>query len=271
MTTRCCSFCRNPGHIISTCRDPRIEETWKYVLRQVDIRLGTDIVEDDLCDADTLLRQLPLPFLRVLGVQVGGISVRCRHEWYISAIKAAILTEVENFMYLRWNERIDYLIWMDPDSYDFTAEEEDEEVDLNTAFIADDPRDITHFAFFDRIPTDPSILQELEDEVMIIDEELEKPVKPLIEPLILCLETAFELSALTECSICYDEKTILSFDTTNCGHTFCHECICRHLDSSKNGPTCPSCRTIVETLEVKDIENYDDIIKRYAPPLMIYE
>jgi hypothetical protein len=238
--------------------------------------------EDDLCDGDTFLRNLPLPFLRALGVQVGGISVRSRPESHISAVKLAILAEAEYFISLGCNERIDYLNWMDPDSYDFTGEDEfeyddedededEEDTDLNTAFIADDPRDITHFAFFDRVPMDPSILQELENQVIIIDEELETPMKPLIEPIILCLETAMELSELTECLICYDEKPILSFDTTNCGHTFCHECICRHLDSSKNGPTCPSCRTIVETLEVKDVENYDDIIKRYAPPLIIYE
>jgi len=251
---RCCSFCRNPGHTINLCQDSRIEETWKYILRETDLRLGNSMEEEDLTDVDTLLRQLPLHFLRVIGVQYGGITLRSSTELHISSIKTAIREEAEHFIYLRWNERIDYLNWLDPDSYDFEereeSEDEDANIDLNTAFIAEeeeDPNDIRHFAFIDRTPMD-----------------IEEGNKEVIEPMMFCLETATELSALMECIVCLDEKSAIHFDTTNCGHSFCHSCICHHLDTSKNGPTCPSCRTMIHTLAVKDIENYDDIVKRYG-------
>ena len=267
-TTRCCTFCRNPGHTISVCQDPRIEETWKYCLREVDIRLGNDMEEEDLRDVDRLLRELPLPFLRVLGVQFGGVTVRSTPELHISAIKAAILAEAEKFIYLRWNERIDYLNWMDPDSYDFREEESEEQedqdqIDLNTAFIEEDPTDISHFAFFD---TTPIILDDIESYENIWNDEEAVSNSIKIEPMMLCLETSTELSTLIECNVCLEEKTAIHFDTTNCGHSFCHSCICHHLDTSKNGATCPNCRTIIRTLEVKDAENYDDIVKRYGKP-----
>lgn len=277
---RCCSFCRNPGHTINLCQDPRIEITWKECLKQVDLRLGNSMEEEDFNHADMFLRQLPLPFLRALGVQAGGISVRSTPELHISAIKTAIREEAEYFIYLRWNERIDYLNWLDPDSYDFEEEEEAYEaqgqgqnpidesqshiIDLNAAFIEEDPTDISHFAFFDRTPM---ILEELEQngfQNIWDDEEGGEEPRTIIEPLMLCLETATELSAITECVVCLDEKSAIHFDTTNCGHSFCHLCICHHLDTSKNGPTCPNCRTIIRTLEVKDVENYHDIVKRYG-------
>jgi len=293
MNTRCCSFCRNPGHTINQCQDPRIEETWKYCLRETDLRLGYEMDEDDLFDVETLLRQLPLPFLRVLGVQMGKIYVRSSIDTHITAIKGNIYSEAKYFTCLRWDERIEYLKWLDPDSYDFEAFEQEideyesiidefeeeivafeEEVtefeaevnddsqpidDLNSAFIQedDDPNDITHFAYYDRTPMTVEELNTIWD---IPD------YHPMIEPLILCLETARELSELKECVVCLDEKTAIHFDTTNCGHSFCHDCICHHLDTSKNGPTCPNCRTMICTLEVKDIENYDDIVKRYGKP-----
>jgi ssRNA-specific RNase YbeY (16S rRNA maturation enzyme) len=195
---------------------------------------------------------------------------------HISAIKAAILVEAEHFVYLRWNERIDYLNWLDPDSYDFEEQEIEEDelrqveidesivIDLNAAFMdEEDPTDITHFAFFDRRPMS---LEEIGSYQIVWDEPQETPIVSYtqIEPMMLCLETAEELSAVFECTVCLEEKSAIHFDTTNCGHSFCHSCICHHLDTSKNGSTCPNCRTMIRTLEVKDAENYDDIVKRYV-------
>lgn len=265
LNTRRCSFCRNPGHMINHCLDPRIEETWKYVLRETDLRLGDEMREEDLNDVDTLLRQLPLPFLRALGVTVGGISVRSSIEQHIRVVKEQIYSEAEYFVCLRLDERTEYLKWLDPDSYDFEEEEEQDEIDaeiegqiidLNAAFIGEDPNDITHFAFIDRTP------MVLEDEDEYYSEDDDESI--IIEPMMLCLETETDLSLLKECIVCLDEKTAIQFDTTNCGHSFCHDCICHHLNTSKNGPTCPNCRTTISTLEVKDVDNYEDIVLRYG-------
>jgi hypothetical protein len=250
--------------------------------------------EDDMNDVDIMLRELPLPFLRVLGVQAGKISADSEPEVFITAIKNAIRAEAEVFVYMRGVEKIDYLNWLDPDSYDFEDQESDqgeegeeepmeidegEIIDLNAAFIDEDPNDISHFAFFDRTPM---VLDEIEPEGLqnVFDDEyeesgLEQAPKYHIEPMMLVLETAAELSHTIECVVCLDEKSAIHFDTTNCGHSFCHSCICRHIDSSRNGPSCPNCRTMIRTLEVKDIENYDDIFNKYGTvqediPLNIY-
>jgi len=244
--------------------------------------------EDDMNDADIMLHELPLPFLRVLGVQAGKISADSETEVFITAIKNAIRAEAEVFVYMRGVEKIDYLNWLDPDSYDFDDQESDqgeepedggeeeepieidesEIIDLNAAFIEEDPNDISHFAFFDRTPM---VLGEIEPEglIHVFDDEyeesgVEEAPRYHIEPMMLVLETAAELSHIMECVVCLDEKSAIHFDTTNCGHSFCHSCICRHIDSSRNGPSCPNCRTIIRTLEVKDVENYEEIFQKYS-------
>jgi len=84
---------------------------------------------------------------------------------------------------------------------------------------------------------------------------------PIIDATILNLETEEELREPMECVICQEDKPTLNFNTTNCGHTFCHPCIKRHIGSKgKQKPSCPLCRTPITSLETKDVENFRDVI-----------
>lgn len=105
-------------------------------------------------------------------------------------------------------------------------------------------------------------------EIIDPDEAMEEDVPRQwnIEPLLLCLETAEELKEELFCSICLDNHTRLETVTTNCGHDFGKGCMCSHLDhqhSNNGNPTCPLCRTEVRTLEIKDVEFYDELYERY--------
>jgi len=88
-----------------------------------------------------------------------------------------------------------------------------------------------------------------------------KPYHPVISPMMLCLE---DLSKMTECSICFEDKKQIEIDTTNCGHAFCHKCICKHIDTKMEQTKCPLCRTEIKTIEVNDPENYAAIEHRYS-------
>lgn len=50
------------------------------------------------------------------------------------------------------------------------------------------------------------------------------------------------------CCICFE--TVDSFDICqlNCNHKFCLHCITQHIDSNKNDPRCPLCRSTINTL-----------------------
>lgn len=101
------------------------------------------------------------------------------------------------------------------------------------------------------------------------------PAKWIIHPLLICLETEHELQEQVLCAICLDSHKKMDVLITNCQHEFCKKCMCDYLDSDylNNGqrncmPTCAMCRTIITTLETKDVEHYDEIYQRYTnkPP-----
>jgi len=88
-----------------------------------------------------------------------------------------------------------------------------------------------------------------------------------VEPLLLCLETVEELKEELFCSICLDEHKKIETVTTNCDHTFCKSCMCANLDhyiATNRLPTCPMCRTNITTLEIKDVDYYDELYDRYV-------
>ena len=89
----------------------------------------------------------------------------------------------------------------------------------------------------------------------------------IVEPFLRCIETAEELQEGVFCSICIDDHTRLSTVTTMCGHDFCKSCMCSHLDyqlADEQQPKCPMCRMEVTSLEIKDIEFYDELYDRYV-------
>lgn len=99
------------------------------------------------------------------------------------------------------------------------------------------------------------------------------PAKWIIHPLLICLETEYELQEPVLCAICLDSHKKIDVLTTNCEHEFCKKCMCDYLDSDylnnqNRMPTCAMCRTIITTLETKDVEYYDEIYQRYTnkPP-----
>lgn len=57
---------------------------------------------------------------------------------------------------------------------------------------------------------------------------------------------------INECPICFDSYNGENDVYTNCNHSFCAECIKKHLDTflDKPVPTCPICRTNITQLSV---------------------
>jgi hypothetical protein len=121
------------------------------------------------------------------------------------------------------------------------------------------------------IEQDPDSVTYLDDSDMsfYIDREpsdlLVEPAFPVVEPIMLCLETASELAVLKECVICQEEKPTIGFATTNCTHDFCHGCICMHIELKRmTKSACPLCRSTITTLTVKDVEKYDEIDNKFS-------
>jgi hypothetical protein len=71
----------------------------------------------------------------------------------------------------------------------------------------------------------------------------------------------------TDCPVCYiDDLKIGDMVKTGCGHSFCKECICRHIDSvpMSRGVACPMCREPVARLVVMKSEYCEEIGSKYS-------
>lgn len=103
-----------------------------------------------------------------------------------------------------------------------------------------------------------------------------QPPKWVIHPLLISLETSDELQEHVFCAICLESHEKINILATNCEHEFCKKCMCDYLDSDylneeNRLPTCAMCRTIITTLETKDVELYDELYERHVnkPPQKI--
>ena len=259
--TTCCSFCKRSGHNIRSCSDPRIWQLWQTLVVNFLIpKIGSEFtIQDRWTIIGFLDCEYPEDVVRATAYQLTkknhGTASYVQHHYrtdlvnhlifqleHASALPADMLDEWIG-MFKRDPTHIE-----DPVIEDPVIEDQDPDSiiwieDTNGAEQTfDDIDSITWFE--DRTPTPIPV----------------EPSFPIIEATMLCLETQEELGKLIECVICQEDKPLLDCNTTNCGHSFCHGCITKHIESKgKQRPPCPLCRTPITSLEIKDIENFEKI------------
>ncbi len=96
-----------------------------------------------------------------------------------------------------------------------------------------------------------------------VDPPPSKPEKIPITVMILEDKTHPEYStdvdeACHECPICYDEYKIDKMLLTECGHSYCRDCITMHLNTGKEC-NCPLCRTEIKNLISKQYYSMNTI------------
>lgn len=252
--TRCCTVCRTPGHNIRSCNDPDIENSWKELLIIVEIQNGATTISQPIMQIakNYLLFNITRPILYALGYKMVKTTTRNSVETIAVLLCNEIQQVANRYANSSLIERRIFARWIEPELNDDIMEIEPENIIDVLEMEIEDPNSITEI--------NENIFQQHEIPIHVEDPKYHQ----MIEPFMLCLESEFELSQTIECPLCLDEKKQIDIDTTNCGHTFCHECICKHIDSKIGISSCPLCRTHIYSLEVKDIENYNDIERRYS-------
>jgi len=231
-----CSFCRDDGHTIQFCRDPQIEDAFKYLISaSMEESLDNAIQALDDSFSDKLVC--------AIGVQKGRSLPSDTREQHREKVIDAVKVECEYLSQLSGIQRDEYMRWLYPDE-DFESDE-DEHQDQES------------------VNSDEESVIELDDNVLVLP-EVDTPC--IIAALLMCIETPEELAAPAECNICFDTKTVLDMDTFQCQHPFCHACVLQMMVRNAR-LCCPLCRTRVKTIEVKDVDGYNDI---QDPPVHLY-
>lgn len=220
-TSNCCSFCQVQGHSVSACSAPIIEQTWNRALCLANLWIENR-VDGDFDDVCEYLEQIPTNLLWTIGLQYANMPIGQTKAVVIGGICRRIQEESLAFLRLSSHQRIEMLQRIGDG--DFVVENT---YPLNSSF-------------------------------MEIDEDMEN--KSLeIKPILICLESKEELLQQVECPICYDDFTLLSMDTLECRHMFCHGCITTQIYSNPSvRPCCGLCRNPIKSVEVKDVDNLLD-------------
>ena len=87
-----------------------------------------------------------------------------------------------------------------------------------------------------------------------IDNDIPILTKKTIEPLFRCLEK----KATALCQGCSETSSTNNIAQTNCGHALCRMCIFSNIDK------CSYCQSSIDTLEVTDVDLYDEINGQYS-------
>uniref|UniRef100_A0A6C0DTI6 RING-type domain-containing protein n=1 Tax=viral metagenome TaxID=1070528 RepID=A0A6C0DTI6_9ZZZZ len=219
---RCCSYCWKPGHNISKCKDPKLDELEKKA-REASI-FGDCIVDGTSKFLKVWLKTLTNIELRALGYKFYSI------ENFKLKYNSGIETYIKN---LALEFSLDEVPWPLPEKLNNISEE-------------------TFCEFYELLLANThEIWHDYFKQIIIIH----RPSARRFD-----IEANFnsrKKSKDSSCPICLSDKIkCKNIVTTNCNHEFCGDCFGNYLQSVKaditKTPTCAYCRDKITTIDVKD-------------------
>ena len=231
-----CSFCHAEGHNIRTCQDPRIIEELNDLFTEwiaedlvLDILSITRFIEEYRPVLKRYIRmRLSVQMIRAIGIQYCHHRLNTPLEVHISSIIDRIFAEVEHVLML-------------------SPEQKEEWCQVVTGMYMNEYLFIVGGSF----------------QPIHFDEEIEEDKYPVYD--IILKPVSGELDTMLECVVCQEETPSSRFHKTQCGHSFCHDCISTHLtlkcfDRAK----CPLCRADIISLEATDQQCYDSLYCNFS-------
>jgi hypothetical protein len=240
-TRRCCSFCRNTGHNISTCNDRRLFDFEQLCVNR-EASLGIAGFRNWLLYYSTDNPNI----VRAYAVRYCGCTIRNYMHICVNSIIAKI-SELNANGGLR--ERGQPAEGQEPEQARPQRELYENNVFTGRLlhYFGLEPHDIIASTMFLNM-------------MFRIRDELTHNRKFNIQTSIVeCTHTNE-----CECGICYEGKIQPEFVKLNCGHEFCKDCIKEYLHNVRTeNPQCAFCRSEIKNMELstQDIRNeFDDLI-----------
>jgi hypothetical protein len=241
---RCCSFCRNNGHNISTCNDQRLVEFEQLCVTRQAI-IGIDGFRNWVLDCS-----LEIPsIVRAYAVRYCGCNIRS----YMHVCVSHIIERISRLNLNTDNES---------ESNERVRHSELEEIRQRIDSLSDES--VLQFTF-NRNATRSDLIHVLEIYRQFIfintspEQAMDNRKFDIQTNIVDCVHTNE-----CECNICYESKTKTEFVKLNCGHEFCKDCIKQSLKNViTENPQCAFCRAEIINMELttEDIRNeFNDLI-----------
>lgn len=256
---RCCSFCRNPGHNISTCNDSRLYEFERLCIikyRETIMIPGGfyNWLLQYAMNRPNIIKSYAVRFCNTISIRhtiyacIGNIVIRIRN----------IVDNIDN----NQQEQIPPMSQSTINSNTFEERSGRAEIlhQIVPQILADRGE---AQQFINLIQDGARHSADIALALMFINmiNQLGRDnIKYNIETKIVeCLCTNE-----CECGICYENKQKQVFVKLNCGHEFCKDCIKEYLKNvSTEEPQCAFCRTKIKNMELtsQEIRNeFNDLI-----------
>jgi len=249
---QCCSFCRQPGHNLTTCNSNRLREFEAICASQVLQTNTQDDLKNWLCQnymSDHLL-------IKAFAIKKFRVTTRTSIDNCIDLITQYIFATYKNN-----NENIEIIEHENQFENDLmTFIEElstirEEEIQENRRIS-----EIQQFRAMENM-----LMREMFIAMMsrlvnrtLIDENNKFQIVSTVNN-----NENEDISQLCECNICYDEKELKNYVKLGCKHEFCKDCVINTMKTSNNNKLCCAfCRTEVSKIESRtkqvknEIDNY---------------
>jgi hypothetical protein len=249
--SRCCSFCRRPGHNITRCNDQQIlifERETLNVIRS----LTQENSQIDLFRNYMLNYALHAPnVVKAFAIRNCGANARSNMSNCMELIIQYFISQTQNeetnnqtIQELNPEEQSNNLNFRRERRFGFS--------ELSLPYYEMDRRTIDE---------DESIIYAMMFIRMIRAINESVTLNRKFDIKITISEKQDDLHEKNECIICYDEHKKQDFIKLNCGHEFCKDCIKQSLQNEKKiTPCCALCRTNIINFEIKHESIKNDLI-----------
>ena len=234
-----CSFCHAEGHNIRHCEDPRIIDELNALMVEW---VAEDLVLDTLTRITEemryrmrryILSHLSVKMIRAISIQYGRAGTGTTLSIHIANIIELIFDEVERVIH-------------------FTPEQKEEWCWMRTGMSMNEYLAIVEASFDMDFDYNEETAGDIKKDKYPVYDIILKPVSG-------------ELDTTLECVVCQEEIPAGRFHKTQCGHSFCHDCISTHLTLKRfDRAKCPLCRADIISLEATDLQCYDSLYCNFS-------
>lgn len=235
---RCCSYCRRPGHNITTCNSPRLDNFEMLCIRYIHegnnfISFRNFLLQEAINDPN---------LIKAFAIRKCNASTRNNIDRCITLI-------INYFETSYGIDQNDNLIQEFPTVS--LPQSQPPSLDISN----ENYRNIYNNLPMNRRDYDILMGYMFIDMIMSIHESSEsilKNVKFDIKTKISEIQDKFNVKC--ECNICYEEYEKKQFIKLGCSHEFCKDCIKKSLQNEiGHSPCCALCRLEMKNFELRDL------------------
>ena len=257
----CCSFCRQPGHNLTTCNSD--------ILREFEVTCATQVLQTNTQDdfKNWLIQNYRLEHLLIKTFTIKKFRITARE----SVERCMdLITEYIFAVYKNTNENTEIVEepenQFENDLMTFIQEFSTERQEIREAIPEIDvvrtmERMLMREMMFGMMTRMLTNLNNANNANNVNNRNLNQKLNILSS---IEHNEKEDINEICECSICYDEKELKNFVKLGCNHEFCKDCLITTMKTSQingNNLSCALCRTEVKSVKSRTNEAHTEMVE----------